>query len=51
MLVFATIGHIFKTIKAKLDDAMKEDVHGRDVMDEFVLFPVPSTVKELIQRM
>ncbi len=30
MNVFAPRGRIFKTItKAKLDDAMKEDVHGR----------------------
>ncbi len=29
MYVFATRGHIFKTTKAKLDDKMKEDVHGR----------------------
>ncbi len=30
MYVSATRGRIFKTItKAKLDDVMKEDVHGR----------------------
>ncbi len=30
MYVFATRGHIFKTItKAKLDDTIKEDFHGR----------------------
>ncbi len=30
MYAFVTRGHIFKTItKAKLDDAIKEDFHGR----------------------
>ncbi len=36
MYVFATRGHIFKTTKAKLDDAMKEDVHGRG--NEWIVF-------------
>ncbi len=42
MLVFTTSGRIFKTITTeKLDDAMKEDVHGRG---NGYLFILSSTV-------